>query len=47
MECRLLHEEQTAGKVVTLYEDIRASFGIAPNLFKAQAAVDPGWAALN
>ncbi|MFH1021325.1 MAG: carboxymuconolactone decarboxylase family protein [Pseudomonadota bacterium] len=47
MECTLLHEEQATGKTAALYDDIRAGFGMVPNFFKAQAAVDPEWAELN
>jgi len=47
MECKLLHEEQATGQTAELYDDIRAGFGMVPNFFKAQAAVDPEWAELN
>ena len=47
MECKLLEEEQATGKVAELYEDIRDGFGMVPNFFKAQAAIDPDWALAN
>ncbi|HCC55643.1 MAG TPA: hypothetical protein DEQ20_12120 [Desulfobulbaceae bacterium] len=47
MECKLLHEEEASGETAELYDNIRASFGMVPNFFKAQAALDPEWAALN
>lgn len=47
MECKLLEEEEATGKTAELYDDIRAKFGMVPNFFKAQAAVDPDWALNN
>ncbi|MFP3983001.1 MAG: carboxymuconolactone decarboxylase family protein [Desulfurivibrionaceae bacterium] len=47
MECKLLEVEETTGKTAELYDDIRANFGMVPNFFKAQAAVDPDWALNN
>ncbi len=47
MKCRMLNEDQATGEAKALYEDIKANFGMVPNFFKAQAAVDPAWAALN
>jgi len=47
MSCRLLNEEEATGKAKELYDDIKSSFGMVPNFFRAQAAVDPDWAALN
>ncbi|MCF8056651.1 MAG: carboxymuconolactone decarboxylase family protein [Desulfocapsa sp.] len=43
----LLHEEHATGKVKEVYEDIQKAFGMVPNFFKAQAAVDPNWLELN
>ena len=43
----LLSEEDATGKVKEVYDEIRAAFGMVPNFFKAQAAVDPEWLALN
>ncbi len=43
----LLHEEDATGKVKEVYEDIQKAFGMVPNFFKAQAAVDPNWLELN
>ena len=42
-----LSEEDATGKVKEVYDEIRAAFGMVPNFFKAQAAVDPEWLALN
>ncbi|MDT8336172.1 MAG: carboxymuconolactone decarboxylase family protein [Desulfurivibrionaceae bacterium] len=47
MECKLLQEEEATGKAAELYDDIRAGFGMVPNFFKAQAAIDPDWAFTN
>jgi uncharacterized peroxidase-related enzyme len=47
MECQMLQEEQATGKTKALYEEIKASMGMVPNFFKAQAAVDGDWAATN
>ena len=44
---RLVTEEEAEGKVAEVYADIKASFGMVPNFFKAQAAVDADWMALN
>jgi uncharacterized peroxidase-related enzyme len=43
----LLHEEDATGKAKEVYEDIQKTFGMVPNFFKAQAAVDPSWLELN
>jgi AhpD family alkylhydroperoxidase len=40
MECKLLQEEEATGKARELYDEIKASFGMVPNFFKAQAALD-------
>ncbi|MFH7320597.1 carboxymuconolactone decarboxylase family protein [Desulfurivibrio sp. D14AmB] len=47
MECKMLEEEQATGKTAELYDEIRSKFGMVPNFFKAQAAVDPDWALNN
>ena len=44
---KLLSEEEARGKVASIYADIKEKFGMVPNFFKAQAAVDPEWLALN
>jgi len=44
---RLLSEEQATGKTQEVYEDIKQTFGMVPNLFKAMAAADPDWLAIN
>lgn len=43
----LLSEEEATGKAKLVFEDIARSFGMVPNFFKAQAAVDPDWLELN
>lgn len=43
----LLHEQDAEGKAKEVYEDIQRTFGMIPNFFKAQAAVDPNWLELN
>lgn len=43
----LLSEEEATGKAKQIYEEIRMAFGMVPNFFKAQAAVDPEWLELN
>ena len=47
MECKLLHEEHASGEARELYDEIAAAFGMVPNFFKAQAAIDPDWARTN
>jgi len=44
---KLLSEEDAAGKAKEIYQEIKKAFGMVPNLFKAQAAVDPAWLELN
>ena len=44
---KLLAEEEATGKAAEVYADIMEKFGVIPNLFKAQAAVDPEWLELN
>ena len=43
----LLDEQNAQGKAKEVYEDIQKTFGIVPNFFKAQAAVDPDWLDIN
>jgi uncharacterized peroxidase-related enzyme len=43
----LLSEQNATGKVKQIYEEIQEAFGMVPNFFKAQAAVDPEWLELN
>ena len=43
----LLLEEDAQGKVKEIYREIKAAFGMVPNFFKAQAALDPEWLELN
>ena len=44
---KLLSEEDAVGKEKKIYQEIKEAFGMVPNLFKAQAAVDPEWLELN
>jgi len=43
----LLLEEDATGKVKQVYDEIQEAFGMVPNFFKAQAAVNPEWLELN
>ena len=43
----LIEREQATGKVQEVYDDIENHFGMVPNFFKAQAAVDPLWLEVN
>ena len=40
-------EEQATGEIQEVYKDIKNTFGMVPNLFKAMAAADPDWLAIN
>jgi AhpD family alkylhydroperoxidase len=44
---RLLSEDEATGKAKEILKEIREAFGMVPNFFKAQAAVDPDWLELN
>ena len=44
---KLLSEEEATGKAKDIFEEIKGAFGMVPNFFKAQAAVDPDWLELN
>ncbi len=44
---KLLSEEQATGTARAVYDDIKKNFGMVPNLFKAMAAADPEWLAIN
>lgn len=44
---QLLSEEQATGKAKEVYEDIKQTFGMVPNLFKVMGAADPDWLAMN
>ena len=44
---KLVSEEQAEGKVAEVYADIKEKFGMVPNLFKAQAAIDADWLEVN
>ena len=43
----LLSEQDATGQAKQIYEEIQEAFGMVPNFFKAQAAVDPEWLELN
>jgi len=43
----LLSEKDATGKAKEVFDEIRDTFGMVPNFFKAQAAVDPQWLELN
>jgi uncharacterized peroxidase-related enzyme len=40
-------EEEVTGKSRDVLTEIKRTFGMVPNFFKAQAAVDPDWLELN
>lgn len=44
---KLLSENDATGKAKEILEEIKATFGMVPNFFQAQAAVDPEWLELN
>lgn len=44
---KLLSEDEATGKAQDIYNDIKTAFGMVPNFFKAQAAIDPEWLELN
>jgi len=39
----ILSEQEASGRTLEVYDDIKSTFGMVPNFFKAQAAVDPDW----
>ncbi len=43
----LLSEQDATGKAKHIYQEIEEAFGMVPNFFKAQAAVDPEWLEMN
>jgi len=44
---KFITEEQATGKTKEIYKDIKKTFGMVPNLFKAMAAADSDWLAIN
>jgi len=40
---RMLSYEDATGRTKEVYDEIKSAFGMVPNLFKAQAALDPEW----
>ncbi len=43
----LLSEKDATGKAKQVFDEIQDTFGMVPNFFKAQAAVDPEWLEIN
>ena len=43
----LITDEQAQGKVKEVFNEIKSNFGMVPNFFRAQAALDPDWLELN
>jgi alkylhydroperoxidase/carboxymuconolactone decarboxylase family protein YurZ len=43
----LISDAQAEGKVKAIFGEIKDSFGMVPNFFRTQAAVDPDWLELN
>ncbi len=44
---KLITEDQATAKTKEVYQDIKNTFGMVPNLFKAMAAADPEWLEIN
>ena len=44
---KLPSEDEVTGKAKEILTEIKETFGMVPNFFKAQAAVDPDWLELN
>ena len=44
---KLLQEEEATDTAKFVFSDIKQTFGMIPNLFKAMAAADPGWLEMN
>tara|TARA_B100000315_G_scaffold223539_1_gene228415 strand:- start:213 stop:620 length:408 start_codon:yes stop_codon:yes gene_type:complete len=44
---KLVSDQEATGKVKVIYDEIRNIFGMVPNLFRAQAALDPDWLEVN
>lgn len=44
---KLLDEVDAKGRTEEIYGEIKKNFGMIPNFFRAQAAVDEAWLALN
>ena len=44
---QLISEDQATEKTKEVYQDIKDTFGMVPNLFKAMAASDPEWLEIN
>ena len=44
---KLLSEKEATGKTKAIFDEIKSVFGMVPNFFQAQAAVDPDWLELN
>jgi uncharacterized peroxidase-related enzyme len=47
MMTQLPSESEVTGKAQTVLMEIKETFGMVPNFFKAQAVVDPDWLELN
>lgn len=44
---KMVSEEEATGKIAAIYADIKEKYGMVPNFFKAQAAIDADWLELN
>lgn len=44
---KLLQDNEATGKVKQIFGEITGAFGMVPNFFRAQAALDPDWLELN
>ena len=44
---KLLTDNEATGKAKDVFDELKEKMGIVPNFFRAQAAVDPEWTAIN
>lgn len=44
---KLLSEEEATGKAKEILDEIKNTFGVVPNFFRAQATLDLDWFELN
>lgn len=44
---KLLTDNEATGKAKDVFDELKEKMGMVPNFFRAQAAVDPEWAAIN
>lgn len=44
---KLLTDNEATGKAKEVFDELKEKMGMVPNFFRAQAAVDPEWTAIN